>query len=73
MTGATGLQRRGGLPFRVPMQQHAVTVKFCNHAADALDLFLFTRRTQQFSVVLDLLIYLHARLAHTIRPLPVWR
>jgi hypothetical protein len=59
---------RRALPFRVPMQQHAVTVKFCNYAADALDLLLVTGRTQQFSVVLDLLIYFNARLAHAIRP-----
>ena len=50
------------------MQQHSVPVKFRNHAADALDLLLVTRRTQQFSVLLDLFIYFHARLAHAIRP-----
>jgi hypothetical protein len=50
------------------MQQHSVPVKFCNHAADALDLLFVTRRTQQFSVLLDLFIYFHARLAHAIRP-----
>jgi hypothetical protein len=55
------------LSFRVPMQQHSVPVKFCNHAADALDLLLVMRRTQQFSVVLNLLIYFHARLTHAIR------
>ena len=50
------------------MQQHSVPVKFRNHAADALDLLLVTRRTQRFSVLRDLFIYFHARLAHAIRP-----
>ena len=37
-------------------------------AADELDLLLVPRRTQQFAVLLDLLIYFNARLAHAIRP-----
>lgn len=52
------------LPFRVPMLQDSVSVKFCDHAIDALDLVAVPSRAQQFSVALDLLVYFNARLAH---------
>jgi hypothetical protein len=52
------------LPFRVLMQPHSIRVKPRDQPFDAFDLRWVSRRTQQFEVLLNPLVYFYARLAH---------